>query len=605
MKRLLALLIPAVLLGGVIVWRLQTKKAEAAEQAKVREARKNTVPTVTVAEAKQRDIIKTFEGVATIETPYNVKISSKVTGQILNLDIFDETGKRIGEAREGMHVKAGWRVGQIDSRQVMAAVNQAQAEVSRQQSSLAEARQRLAQAQLTQIPTNTTVDTNIRQQEATLNSAIADARQTRENYTSQKAVAASAVTDTQGRINSAEAAIANADAGIASAQANVDNARTKYNRTNDLYKQGFIAAQDVDDARTTLNVQLATLEVAKGQKQSAIAARDSARAQKQGAKEQLDIVTEKGKADITAAEARVTQARAALAAAKSNRAQKPAYQRNIDALKSTVTASEFGVQSAEAALRNVQAQLRDTTLNSSVDGYITGRYLDPGAIATPGQQILAIQALKQVYATVPVPEEVSSKIHLGDTGTLTVDALPGQTFTGKVTQINPSADTSSRQFSTRITIDNPKDLLKPGMFGRVKFEIEHIKDAVVVPREAIQKSPQGATLVVVDEQSNAQRRPVKTGESDTQGIAVLDGVVKPGEKVVVMSLTPVKDGPVKVSDAKPEQKSGGEGGVPAGGAPAGGASQDNTPAGNPPPPGTTVPSGGGGSAPAGTSSTPR
>lgn len=509
-------LMPLLVLAGLIVWRVQGKMAEAAAQAEQRAARMRMAPQVAVATATVRDIVHTFTSVANVEAPLNVRISPKVTGRIDYLEV-----------HEGDRVRLGQVLVRLDPSELQAAVNQ-------QRANLAEARYRLAQAQITQSPTVVSVESQIKQQEAELASSQADYNQTRQNYNAQVAAAEAAVTDAQGRVDSANAAVANAQAAIRSAQANLDNAQSKYNRTYSLYKQGFVAAQDVDDARTAVSVQQAALDVARGQLNAAIAARDSATAQKNSALQQLDIVKTKGKADIEAARAKVVQAQASLDYAKANRAQKPAYQENLAALRSAVAA-------AQAMLKNAEAQLANTVLTSPIDGYVTGRFMDPGTVATPGQPILALQAMQDVWVSVPVPEEVSPKIYMGQPATVVLDALPGHTFHGRVSQINPSADPTSRQFTVRITIDNHERLLKPGMFARVTMVTDKVTGATVVPREAVRQGGTGATVMVVDDQGVVHQRSVEVGTSDSADIVITRGI-SPGEKVITMTAMRLRDG---------------------------------------------------------------
>ncbi len=516
MKRFIIVLIPLVALAALIVWRFEAKNKEAVQQTQQRIARVKAAPVVSVAPAQERDLVQTFEGVGTVEAPFNVKIAPKITGRIDFLQV-----------REGDHVNRGEVLVRIDPSEVEAQVRQKQA-------ALAEAQSRLAQAAITQNPTNVSVTTQIRQQEAALASAQADYNQVRQNYAAQKAAAQAAVTDAQGKVDSAAAAIANAQAAQRSAQANLDNARAKYNRIYDLYKQGFVAAQDVDDARTAMNVQQSAVDVAQGQLKAAQAAHDSAIAQKQAAQHEADIVTTKGRADIEAARQRVVQARAALAYARANTAQKPAYQANLAALRSAVAA-------AQADLKNSEAQLAQTVLTSPINGFVTARAMDPGAMATPGQPILTVQEMRQVWVTVPVPEEVSRKIHLAQMASVALDGLPGRTFTGKIVQINPSADPMSRQFAARVLLDNPQFLIKPGMFARVTLETDRVHNALTVPREAIQQGPNGPMVLVVTATNTVERRPVTTGASDANNIAIMQGV-QPGEKVVTLSAMPLKDG---------------------------------------------------------------
>lgn len=502
MKRWTYVLIPIVILGSLITWRLAQKRAETAAQTNMRAMRMKAPPLVTTATAGLRDIIHTFKATGTVESPQNVKIASKVTGRIEYLQV-----------REGDRVKKGQVLVRIDPEQVEADVHQAMA-------NLAEAQYRLAQAKITQNPTNVSVSTQIRQQKAGVSSAQADANQVKQNYHAQ-------LTSAQADVDDAEAKVENAKAAINSAQANFDNAHAKYNRVLDLYKQGFIAAQDVDDAKAAVAVQQSALEVAQGQLKSALA-------QKKSAQQQAGIVKTKGKADIEAAQAKVEQARASLEYANANTAQKSAYRQSIAALQASVDA-------ARAALKSAEAKRADTVLISPLDGFVTGRYLDPGAVVTQGQAILAVQFIKQVWVTISVPEEVSPLVHIDQKADVTFDALPGRIFSGSVIQVNPAADVQNRQFMVRVIMSNTENLFKPGMYARVSLETERVKDAVSVPREAVQHDDNGSFVMVAGKSSKAERREVTPGTSDDNYIAIEQGV-RPGDKVIVMSALPVREG---------------------------------------------------------------
>jgi membrane fusion protein (multidrug efflux system) len=305
-----------------------------------------------------------------------------------------------------------------------------------------------------------------------------------------------------------QASIRQQQANNTSAEATLANAQIKYNRTYSIYKQGFIAAQDVDDAKMQLNV--------------------------------------------------------AIAAVSAGRAQ----------------------------LRNLQAQLSDLTLRSPINGFVTARYIDPGSILTAGQAVVAVQALRIAFITTSVPEDIRPSIHTGIAATATFDALPGQTFTGKVTQVNAAADPQSRQFLVRASFSNESHQIRPGMFCRVTMVTKVTHNAIVVPHEAIHNGPKGQTVSVVDDKSVAHTRSVRTGDQDAVGTAILEGV-QPGEKVVTISAQPLKDGQRVAIDkgAKRQSQSGqptlagGGGGAPASGEEGGGGASAPTytlqPAGGP------------------------
>jgi len=531
MKRWISIIVPVIFLVSLIGWRLQQRLGAGAAEGGPRGGR---APVVSVEAVQTRDIVSTFEAVGDVESPFNVELSPKVSGRLEYLVV-----------REGDRVTEGQVLARIDTSEL-------EASLAEKRAAVAQARSRLAQAAATEGATNASVASDIRQEQAAVATAEATYQQSRSTSTAETASAEAGVTEARGRLASAEAAIENARATVRSAEANLANARARFERVRGLYQQGFTAAQDVDDARTQVSVEEGDLDVARGQVAAAIANRDAAAAQMKSAQERVRIARAKGTSDVAAARAGVQRARAGLSAARANTAQGPAYRQNLAALRAAVEA-------AEAQARNTEAQLRNTVLISPVDGFVTARHMDPGAMASPSQPVLAVQALRQIYVSVPVPEEVNRQVYPGKTATVTFDALPGASFTGRVASVNAAADVASRQFTMRLLLDNPENRIKPGMFARVSMVTQRARQAPSVPREAVQQTADGSRVIVVNtagEETTAEHRPVSLGIGDARYVAVKTGLA-PGEKVVTVTAMDLRDGqPVRL---------GGEGGSGAAG----------------------------------------
>lgn len=532
-----------VLLGVAIGWRFAQKKAQDARIGQVGGAGGRgggrggrgggRGANVEVATSAPAVIENTLNVVGSVESPYNIRISPKTAGRINYLEV-----------REGARVTAGQILVKIDPTEI-------QGQILADRAAIAEAQSRLAQAQITQAPTNVGIATTIEQQGANLASAQADYGQVTANYTATVAAAHSSVVDAQAKVAAAQSAVENAKASLNSAQANLRNALTKYTRTDTLYKQGFTAAQDVDDARTEVDVQRAAVNVAQGQVDAANSALKSAEAVRDSAMSNEKIVARQGLANIQASKAKVTQAKAQLTAAVSNRAQGPAYQANLAALRAAVVA-------AQGELSQAQARLADTDLRAPIDGIVTERSADPGSIASPGTSVLTIQSLNQLYVTGSVPVEDTRAVSIGTTVMFSVDAIPGKTFTAPVAELNPSADPLSRQFMIRLKLDNKSGELKPGMFARMNLVLEKVNAAVAVPREAVETDSNGEKSVfVVDDKKVAHQVKVTIGAEDAKYIEIKEGL-QPGQQVVTLSYTPVKDGQT-VTIGKPDA-GGGKGG---------------------------------------------
>jgi len=155
MKRWRKVLVLALVLGLglLIVWRIGQKNAEVAGQAAQRAARMKGPAVVTLAPVQIRDISSMFEGTGSVEAPLSVKIAPKLTGRIDYLVV-----------HEGDRIHKGQVLVKIDSTEVEANVQQAMA-------ALAEAQYRLAQAQMTENPTNVGVTSQVKQQKAGVTSA--------------------------------------------------------------------------------------------------------------------------------------------------------------------------------------------------------------------------------------------------------------------------------------------------------------------------------------------------------------------------------------------------------------------------------------------------
>lgn len=500
-SRRLAIVVPLVLLTLLVFWRLAQKRADVAEQAAQRAARMKGPAVVSLSPVQIRDLVQTFDATGSVEAPLSVKIAPKITGRIEYLRV-----------REGDRVRKGQVLVRIDASQV-------EAEVQQQRAALAEAQYRLAQAQMGQAPADVAVNTQIRQQRAAVASAEADFNQARKSFDAQVAAAQANVTDATSRVDTAGAA-------LSGARANLANAKAKYDRIHSLYSQGFIAAQEVDDAKAALDVQQSAVEMAQAQVRSA-------NAQLQSATEQLSIVREKSKADVEASRAKLVQAKGALEYASASTSQKQAYRQSIAALRA-------GVSAAEAAVRSANARRLDTVLVSPLDGYVTGRHSDPGAIASPSQPILSVQFMKQLWVTLGVPDAAVARIHIGQPATVAFDAMPGRTFAASVIQVNPAAEQPSRQFQVRVLLSNAGGQIKPGMFGRVRIETERVRNATVVVREAVRDDRDGAFVMLAAE-GKAKRVGVARGPEDENYVSI-GTALRPGQKVVAMSANPVREG---------------------------------------------------------------
>lgn len=532
MKRTILLGIPLVVLIVLVGWRF----AQKSETLKTLEAHssqtKNGPANVMVAYAGRRAINKTIECVGTIDSPFVVELSPKLVGKIVYLP---------DNLREGTVVTKGEILCKVDPTETQGQVLQAFAQWKQSQATYEHDLQ-------LQHPYNENIISQIAQDQATIDSNVADWRQVKETFESLVHQAQSGVVDSKAKLDAAVAAVYNAQASLGSAKASLDAAQSLLTRDTTLYKQGFIAAQDLDNQIAAQKVAAANVKVADGQVQSAKSAQNSADAELKQAQDNEAIVRKNGETNIDAAWGKVVLAKAALKYAESAYNQKPAYVAQLDADKAAARA-------AQGNLNQAQARLADCDLVATIDGSITHRNADLGMVITPGNSILEIQYLKWLYDDSAVPIEYAGIIAKGTPVTMTCDAVPGVKLTGTVSDLSNAADPQARQFTAKIRFDNPDLKFRTGMYSTVRFQVSRKFYPVVVPREAVKTSNDGkSTVTMVDAKNVAHIVPVTLGEQDTSNIVITKGL-SPGDKVVVLSYTPVREGQ-KITDGSKGKKGG-------------------------------------------------
>lgn len=524
-KALLYTAVPLVAIGGLVGWRYTTKLGEESKLKSEQKARASAPMLVQTATAAPATIEDDLELVGTLESPYVSKLAAKSAARVVSV-----------VAREGDSVRPGQVLIKLDDSDAQGAVLSAQ-------SQLAEAKSRLAQAQIVQASTSVGVNAQVRKDNAGLASTRADADQVKASAASQLASAQAAVNDAEAKLGVAEAQETSTKADLATAQANQQNADQKYQRMSDLYKQGFAAPQDVDDARTALSVQNANVKAAQSKVAAAQAGVRSAQASLNSAKSQLTITSNKIKSDITAANARVEQANATAESSTANTSQIKAYSSNIAALQAAVSA-------AEGQLRQAQARLTDVSLAAQFEGAVTQRAADPGSVVNPGTVLMTVQYLKWLYVTVQVPTGAVPGMVAGQEAEFTVEGIDTK-FKAKLAQVSAAADPSSRQVLARFKVDNADGILRPGAFVRLHLKQNAVQAPVAVPVDAVEHVGERSVVYkVVD--GKAKSVTVTTGAENRQVVQVT-GDIQPGDKVVLVSVRTPRDGQaVKEEEKKPK-----------------------------------------------------
>lgn len=210
-----------------------------------------------------------------------------------------------------------------------------------------------------------------------------------------------------------------------------------------------------------------------------------------------------------------------------------------------VKLDEATIQQRKSALEGAQVNLQYTNIVSPVDGVVVSRNVNVGqtvaaSFQTPTLFVIA-QDLTKMQVDTNVSESDIGMVKEGQKALFTVDAYPGKTFEGSVTQVRMAPITVQNvvTYDAVISVANPQLLLFPGMTANARIITEEHRNVLKVPLPALQFSPQGVSGTVADKtrvwvlrDHRAVAVPVSVGLKDATSAEITGGDLKAGEPVI-------------------------------------------------------------------------
>jgi len=271
---------------------------------------------------------------------------------------------------------------------------------------------------------------------------------------------------------------------------------------------------------------------------------------------------------VDQAQAQLAQAEAQLAQARANFSEseieyqrtkalfetasvvKPQYDQangHYEAAQASVQAAEAAVSVARAALSQSQLSLRDTALTAPFAGWVTARNVDLGSLvnaATAGFSLIDTHLVKAVFA---IPDSSLASVRLGQKQSVMLESAQHPVH-GVVTAISPQADPKSRVFSVEVTLDNPREEVRPGMIGSLAVGSSPSgRPSLVVPLGAVVRAPADPNGFAVlrlqerDAKTYAAAQTIEIGRTFGNNIEVTRGLAA-GDKIIVLGGSLVRDG---------------------------------------------------------------
>ena len=196
------------------------------------------------------------------------------------------------------------------------------------------------------------------------------------------------------------------------------------------------------------------------------------------------------------------------------------------------------IEQASAEERTAGIALAETRVTTPATGIVVDRRVEPGDLAMPGQPLLVLDDPAAYRFEAEVGESVVGRVRVGQMVPVVIDAL-GRTFEGRVAEIIPAADPTTRTVTVKLDLQAAPGL-RSGLFGRARFPADE-RSALLVAAPALIVRGQLVGVYVVDSQGMARLRLVTVGERRPDRVELLSGL-RPGERVVVEGVERVSDG---------------------------------------------------------------
>ena len=219
-----------------------------------------------------------------------------------------------------------------------------------------------------------------------------------------------------------------------------------------------------------------------------------------------------------------------------------------ESAKAAFESAQANESSAKKSRKLARSQLTYTKLYAPVSGKVATVDAEVNENVNAGQQIVMLSSEGDLEVNLGLPESFISNVEVQDQVEVSFSALPGQIFTGVVSEVSFSISAQTSTYPVVIKIQGDSDAIRPGMSASVTFTVntssEAQPDLLMVPGQAVGEDESGNfvyTLEIEDDYYLAKRRTVSVGKLTSSGFQIMDGLEE-GELVATAGLQTLLDG---------------------------------------------------------------
>ncbi|XDD51915.1 efflux RND transporter periplasmic adaptor subunit [Leptospira sp. WS92.C1] len=207
--------------------------------------------------------------------------------------------------------------------------------------------------------------------------------------------------------------------------------------------------------------------------------------------------------------------------------------------------AEGVLKAHEAQVNSTKMMLKESLVFSPLNGVVAKQFKNEGEILSssgPGQHVLSVINVRQVFAVLNIPESESIDLKKGMRVSFTADVHKDQKFSGVVQLVSPVIDQKSHTVEIKALVDNKAKLLKPGMFIRANITTGQEKPTIRIPSTAVLLNENGSTgIVCLVRDGKGYRNEVKLGPQSEGKIIVTEGLSN-GDTILLERISQIRDG---------------------------------------------------------------
>lgn len=271
---------------------------------------------------------------------------------------------------------------------------------------------------------------------------------------------------------------------------------------------------------------------------------------------ELDQQLEQAQAELKNAQANLELAQITAARWKHLLETDSVSKQETDQAVSDLNSKQALVASNEANVRRLLQLQSYEKIYAPFDGVITARNTDIGALIGAGdnsvpKELFHLASINKLRVYIPVPEVYAAAVRTGEKADLTLDAFPGQNFTGTLVRNSDAIDPASRTLNVEVDVDNPHGQLMPGAYAFVHLKVPATAGAVTVPTNTLLFRSEGLRVGVV-RNGKVELVPITIGHDYGNSVEVTSGVTAQ-EAIVIDPSDSLENGAV-VQIAKAAEK---------------------------------------------------